>query len=98
MRTYIDGVLRFGIPPKFFLSIVKPAKNQEKKVLSTLMEQFADPTMKEMYGTKEELNDTEDFFPFVLVNLTSPIFLQWGDFAWISINFLWLLLILYIDK
>lgn len=28
---------------------------------------FADPSMKEMYGTKEELNDTEDFFPFVLI-------------------------------
>lgn len=76
MRTYIDGVLRFGIPPKFFLSIIKPHKNHEKKILASLSEAFADPTMKEMYGSKEELNDTEDFYPFVLVNLTSPLFLQ----------------------
>jgi hypothetical protein len=30
-----------------------------------------------MYGSKEETNDTEDFYPFVCVQLTSPIFLQW---------------------
>ena len=76
MRTYIDGVLRFGIPPKFYLGIIKPGKGQEKKITTGLMEAFADPTMKDMYGTKEDLNDTEDFFPFVLVQLTSPLFLQ----------------------
>jgi hypothetical protein len=32
--------------------------------------------MREMYGTKEETNDTEDFFPFVNIPLTSPLFLQ----------------------
>jgi len=37
---------------------------------------FADPTMKDMYGTKDETADSEDFFPFVMVPLTSPIFLQ----------------------
>lgn len=67
MRAYIDGVLRFGIPPKFFLGIIRPSKNQEKKLMTGLMDIFADPTMKDMYGTKEDLNDTEDFFPFVLV-------------------------------
>jgi len=30
MRAYIDGVLRFGIPPRFFLGIVKPAKGRDK--------------------------------------------------------------------
>jgi V-type H+-transporting ATPase subunit C len=34
MRTYIDGVLRFGIPPKFFLGVIKPsAKVNEAKIL-----------------------------------------------------------------
>jgi len=31
--------------------------------------------MKDMYGSKEDTNDTEDFWPFVLVPLTSPTFL-----------------------
>jgi V-type H+-transporting ATPase subunit C len=32
MRTYIDGVLRFGIPPEFLMGIIKPenTKAEEK--------------------------------------------------------------------
>jgi V-type H+-transporting ATPase subunit C len=75
MRAYIDGVLRFGIPPKFFLGIVKPTKGKEKQVLSSMTDVFIDPTLKDMYGSKEDAQDTEDFFPFVMVPLTSPIFL-----------------------
>jgi V-type H+-transporting ATPase subunit C len=41
-----------------------------------MMEVFAEPAMKDMYGTKEDLNDTEDFFPFVNIPMTSPMFLQ----------------------
>jgi V-type H+-transporting ATPase subunit C len=76
MRVFIDGVLRFGIPPRFFIGIIKPNKGYEKAVLAKLCDTFADDAMKEMYGTKEETNDTEDFFPFVSIPLTAPIFLQ----------------------
>jgi V-type H+-transporting ATPase subunit C len=58
------------------MSIVKPHKGAEKRVLALLSENFAEASMKEMYGSKEETNDTEDFYPFVCVQLTSPIFLQ----------------------
>lgn len=67
MRAYIDGVLRFGIPPKFYIGIVKPTKGREKTVLAQMSESFCDAAMKDMYGSKEDANDTEDFFPFVLV-------------------------------
>jgi len=30
VRAYIDGVLRFGIPPKFYIGIIFPKKNHEK--------------------------------------------------------------------
>jgi len=76
MRAFIDGVLRFGIPPRFYIGIVKPNKGHEKQVLIKLSETFADKAMAEMYGTKEDTNDTEDFFPFVNIPLTSPLFLQ----------------------
>ncbi len=76
MRTFIDGVLRFGIPPNFFICIVKPSRAMEKKVQLSLSDTFCDASMKEMYGTKEETNDTEDFFPYVCIQLTSPNFLQ----------------------
>lgn len=76
MRAFIDGVLRFGIPPRFYIGILKPVRGYEKQVLMRLSDTFADETMKDMYGTKEETNDTEDFFPFVNIPLTSPLFLQ----------------------
>ena len=88
MRAYIDGVLRFGIPPRFFIGIVKPAKGKDKSILTQMSEAFADPTMKEMYGSKEDTADTEDFFPFVMIPLTSPLFLQtvWEFSKWVATN------------
>jgi V-type H+-transporting ATPase subunit C len=76
MRAFIDGVLRFNIPPRFYIGIIKANKGAEKQILSRLSETFADKAMAGMYGTKEETNDTEDFFPFVSIPLTSPVFLQ----------------------
>lgn len=71
MRAYIDGVLRFGIPPKFLLTVVHSKEGNEKKILKSLTELFADPKQKGMYGTKEEIDDTEDFFPFVYIPISS---------------------------
>jgi hypothetical protein len=76
MRVFIDGVLRFGIPPKFYIGIIRPQKGQEKVALEKLSQAFADKTMMEMYSSKEDGAESEDFYPFVNVALTSPIFLQ----------------------
>jgi hypothetical protein len=76
MRVFIDGVLRFGIPPKFYIGIVRPPKGSEKPALEKLSQAFADRSMLEMYSSKDEGADSEDFYPFVNVPLTSPIFLQ----------------------
>ena len=29
MRCFVDGVLRFGIPPKFFMGIIRPERNRD---------------------------------------------------------------------
>lgn len=71
MRAYIDGVLRFGIPPKFLLTVVHSKSGNDKRILKSLTELFADPKLKGMYGTKEEIDDTEDFFPFVYIPISS---------------------------
>lgn len=68
MRTYIDGVLRFGIPPKFFLGIIQPAKGMEAKVKAALEDEFKEAHLAGMYGAKEDAND-EDFFPYVMNEL-----------------------------
>lgn len=76
MRAFIDGVLRFGIPPKFYIGIIKPPKGGEKAALEKLAQAFADKSMMEMYGSKDDGADSEDFYPFVNIVLTSPMFLQ----------------------
>jgi hypothetical protein len=75
MRTYIDGVLRFGIPPVFLMGFIKPAKNMEEKIKARLTDAFSEEHLKDMYGQKEEAQD-EDFFPYVMNTLTSPTHLQ----------------------
>ena len=54
MRTYIDGVLRYGIPPKFYMGILKPGKGQEKKIMDKMLKIFAEDHLAEMYGQKED--------------------------------------------
>ena len=73
MRTYIDGVLRFDIPPKFFLGIIEPSKGMEGKIKQALETEFAEQHLKDMYGAKEDAND-EDFFPYIMNELTSPVY------------------------
>jgi len=75
MRTYIDGVLRYGIPPVFYMGILKPNVGQDKKIMDKMLKTFEEAHLKEMYGAKEDAND-EDFFPYVMIPLASPQFLQ----------------------
>lgn len=72
MRTYIDGVLRFGIPPKFFLGIINANDRQDQKIMKALETVFAEESLKDFYGAKQDAND-EDFFPYVANPLTSPM-------------------------
>lgn len=78
IRAFIDGVLRFGIPPRFYIGIVHPIKGQEKNLLNSLNDKFDDKALAGMYGggsSKEgdaEIGG-EEFFSFVSVPLTTPI-------------------------
>jgi len=54
MRIFIEGVLRFGIPPVFLMGFINPAKGCEDKIKARLTDSFAEEHLKEMYGQKEE--------------------------------------------
>ena len=73
IRAFIDGVLRFGIPPKFALAIVHPSKGMEKAVLNNLNQRFNDVSLAGLYGGggKDDPGD-DDFFSFVSVPLSTP--------------------------
>jgi V-type H+-transporting ATPase subunit C len=72
MRAYIDGVLRFGIHPKFYIGIVVPKKGHERSILNDMTAVLAEKSLMEMYGEKVDANEAEDYWPFVCVNLTRP--------------------------
>jgi hypothetical protein len=42
IRVYIDGVLRFGIPPTFYIGLVLPRKGEEKRILQVLSDHLAE--------------------------------------------------------
>ena len=74
IRAYIDGVLRFGIPPQFYLGVVMPKKGDENSILLEMTKQLAEENMKDFYGEKDA-SEQDDFWPFVCIKLTSPQFL-----------------------
>ncbi|KRX02012.1 hypothetical protein PPERSA_07657 [Pseudocohnilembus persalinus] len=67
LRLYVDIASRFGQREDILKAIVEVTPNKEKKVLTELMKLFISPGQQSMYGTKEELEDTEDFFPYVYI-------------------------------
>lgn len=76
MRVFADAVLRFGVPgdSKFFMGIVRPERKQdEKKLLQKLSDNFAEAHLQQMgvYGEKVDAQD-EDFFPYVSAPLKNP--------------------------
>ena len=73
IRAYIDGVLRFGIEPRFIIAVVIPKKTQEKKILLEMTEALAEEHLKEMYGEKIDASEADDYWPFVCISLTSPM-------------------------
>ena len=54
MIVFIEGVLRFGIPPAFFIGIIHPKPKMEHKVFKALEDAFAEEHLKAVYGEKEE--------------------------------------------
>ena len=76
MRSYIDGVLRFGIPPKFLLTVVNIKSGYEKKLLKGMTDLFVSGKERDMYGSKEEIGDTEDFYPFVYIPISHTSYIN----------------------
>lgn len=76
MRTYIQGVLQYGIPPKFYMGLIKvsTSRGSDKKILDKMLKVFAEADLIGQYGAKEDALD-EDYFPYVCNELTSPSFI-----------------------
>jgi len=67
LRVHVESVLRWGIPPKYFTCIIKPALGKDKILFKNLIMQFAETKDLKVYGSKEEISESEDYYPFILV-------------------------------
>eukprot|EP00744_Colponema_vietnamica_P001553 GILI01002560.1.p1 GENE.GILI01002560.1~~GILI01002560.1.p1 ORF type:complete len:415 (-),score=142.89 GILI01002560.1:423-1562(-) len=68
IRTFVESVLRFGLPVNFVASLVKPHHRHEKKVRSILGQVFERP------GTDTTLHEDDDaeFYPYVYLTADAP--------------------------
>jgi len=75
IRTFVESVLRFGLPVDFSISVVKPQKGKEQQLLKTLEQRYhflLDNILKAKSG-KDAENEIDysgqlnDFYPFVYV-------------------------------
>jgi V-type H+-transporting ATPase subunit C len=70
LRIYGESILRYSLPPQFFSVIVTPKDGKQKKILDGLVKRFMKSGEKaDVYCTKEESEDGEDFFPFVFIRM-----------------------------
>lgn len=64
-KIIIDASLRFGSFNNFSVLLILFDKGKDSKIIQSMIKAFAEKDKLEFYGTKEQLNDVEDFFPFV---------------------------------
>ena len=73
LRLYVESNLKYG-NSDYFTCIVFCNVGKEQKIVSTMIKKFTDSNEVGWYGTKEELKETEDFYPFILIKLGVPSF------------------------
>ena len=74
MRLHTESTLKYGLS-EFYTCVVMTQPGKETKVVSQMIKAFTETGDQGWYGTKEELKDTEDFFPFILIKLGCPTFI-----------------------
>jgi V-type H+-transporting ATPase subunit C len=72
LKVIIDSQMRFGSPDDYLVLLVAVNKGKDKRIHSGIIDVFAEKSKKEFYGTKEDLNDSEDFFPYAFALIDLP--------------------------
>jgi len=73
LRLYVEASLKYPSSDYHTLLVI-PEEGREPKVVNAMLKKENDlgGEADVWYGTKEELKESEDFFPFVLVKLSVP--------------------------
>jgi len=74
LKLLIDCVMRFGIKEPIVTCVIRPVNGKEIKLHQSLTKLLADPKNLQMglYGSKEEIDDSEDFYPYAFVSVNIP--------------------------
>jgi len=66
--------MRFGSPDDYCVLLIDVKKGKDKKIHDTLIAVFAELAKRDLYGTKEAIGETEDFFPYAYALIDQPSF------------------------
>jgi V-type H+-transporting ATPase subunit C len=72
IRAFVESVLRFGLPVDFSISVVRPPKGSEKKLL-TVLEQKYKHLLDSIFQSKQSEDEIDysqrmaDFYPFIYI-------------------------------
>ena len=71
LRLYVESCLKYTSGDYYSVMVYTP-KDKEQKLVSTMIKTFNDTKEQGWYGTKEELKEQEDFYPFILIKISVP--------------------------
>ena len=71
LRLYVESCLKYTSGDYYSVLVYTP-REKEQKLISTMIKTFNDTKEQGWYGTKEELKETEDFYPFILIKISVP--------------------------
>jgi V-type H+-transporting ATPase subunit C len=71
LRLYVESCLKYTSGDYYSVMVYVP-KDKEQKLISTMIKTFNDTKEQGWYGTKEELKENEDFYPFILIKISVP--------------------------
>merc|ERR1712137_258141 len=73
LRVHVESILRFGLPPEYVSSVVKPHKiSNEKQIRKNLEQYFAQHGSVHMQEIKEDVpgfSTNEKFYPYVYLEM-----------------------------
>jgi len=71
LRLYVESCLKYTSGDYYSVMVYVP-RDKEHKLVSIMIKTFNDTKEQGWYGTKEELKETEDFYPFILIKISVP--------------------------
>jgi V-type H+-transporting ATPase subunit C len=71
LRLYVESCLKYTSGDYYSVMVYVP-REREQRLVSTMIKTFNDTKEQGWYGTKEELKESEDFYPFILIKISVP--------------------------